>query len=74
MGLNGSEVIAPLPRAAELDAGVALAPSIDATVDDVIRWHVERVMARHSANKARAAKSRGVDRKTLGRWIARWTT
>lgn len=49
-------------------------PPIEATVDAVIRWHVERVLGSLHGNKTATAKALGVDRKTLHRWLGQWRT
>ena len=47
-------------------------PGAHCTIDDLVREHVERVLAHTDGHKARAAKILGVDLSTLYRWQQKW--
>jgi two-component system response regulator HydG len=44
----------------------------ECTIEDLVRGHVERVLAHTEGHKARAAKILGVDLSTLYRWQQKW--
>jgi len=53
--------------------GIGAADAIDPlSLDDLIRWHIERVLNSTGGNKKRTAEILGVDRKTLYRMLERY--
>jgi ActR/RegA family two-component response regulator len=47
-------------------------PSVDATIDQVKRWHVQRVLAAFGGNKTKAARSMGITKPGLNYMLAKW--
>jgi two-component system response regulator HydG len=83
--LAGAEVVEPHHLAlvdAELvqaDEGLSSAGPVTTgpghphgSIDDLVREHVERVLAHTDGHKARAAKILGVDLSTMYRWQQKW--
>ncbi len=42
-------------------------PGVNATLREVVDWHIERVLAVHNGNKSETARMLGIGRKTLHR-------
>lgn len=51
---------------------ITIHPGLDDTLEDVKRWHIERVLRACEGNRAEAAKVLGVDRRTTYRMIDRY--
>lgn len=65
-----ADLRAELSRTPPILAAIAAGPTppIEAPLRDVADWHLARVLAQHAGNRTRAAKSLGIDAKTL--WLA----
>ena len=55
-----------------MGVGTGAGPRTTGTLDEVIRAHVERTLARCRGNRTAAARELGIDRTTLYRMVARW--
>jgi len=61
-GISGEEVSAVLPAPSRASEAGQLSKR---SLEDIERWHIERVLAAHDGNKSQAAKTLEIDYKTL---------
>lgn len=64
-----NEIPPPLPRAGDQFAAVQDAITSMAPLQEVMMRYVEYVLSRHENNKCHAARTLGINRRTIQRWL-----